>query len=326
MAGDAVQARLLERNRALEAERDRLAEDNAELRGRLEAEQHYSKVAGRIAEQTSAIEGLAERVDQLRAAGLGDAAPAAAAEPSAGGGPDALVTDDDDGQSPAQLRAELNDSRRRLRQLIDQFAAAHVLRLHAEEQADLARGQVANLNAQLQQQELVVQEAQLRAEKAEKLHAALEEAHARVITDNEKLSQELTTARERLAAALQQVVTLDGRLAAAEARVTQLQGETQALMEQESQAVVPDPVEEDSDADRQVIDVPAMTSSADEPDDLVGGAVKPAVYLVRADDTLSRISDKVYGDASAWRRIYDANRDVLATPDELAPGMTLVIP
>jgi nucleoid-associated protein YgaU len=54
--------------------------------------------------------------------------------------------------------------------------------------------------------------------------------------------------------------------------------------------------------------------------------VTPAVYLVRSDDTLSRISVKVYGDASAWRRIYDANRDVLATPDELAPGMTLVIP
>jgi nucleoid-associated protein YgaU len=54
--------------------------------------------------------------------------------------------------------------------------------------------------------------------------------------------------------------------------------------------------------------------------------VRPAVYMVRSDDTLSRISAKVYGDASVWRRIYEANRDVLATPDELAPGMTLVIP
>jgi nucleoid-associated protein YgaU len=50
------------------------------------------------------------------------------------------------------------------------------------------------------------------------------------------------------------------------------------------------------------------------------------VYEVRAEDTLSRIAAKVYGDASAWRRIFDANRDVLNGPDELRLGMRLIIP
>ncbi|MBK1620112.1 hypothetical protein CKO42_17020 [Lamprobacter modestohalophilus] len=52
----------------------------------------------------------------------------------------------------------------------------------------------------------------------------------------------------------------------------------------------------------------------------------PVFYEVRAADTLSRISARVYGDASAWERIYDANRDLLMAPDALSPGMSLVIP
>ncbi|KAA6184649.1 LysM peptidoglycan-binding domain-containing protein [Thiohalocapsa marina] len=52
----------------------------------------------------------------------------------------------------------------------------------------------------------------------------------------------------------------------------------------------------------------------------------PVIYEVLADDTLSRISAKVYGDANAWRRIFEANRDLLDSPDDLSLGMKLVIP
>ena len=52
----------------------------------------------------------------------------------------------------------------------------------------------------------------------------------------------------------------------------------------------------------------------------------PVIYRVRPGDTLSRISARVYGDAAAWRRIYDANRDLLESPDDLGPGMMLVVP
>jgi nucleoid-associated protein YgaU len=217
--------------------------------------------------------------------------------------------------------------------LIDQFAVAHKLRREAVDQAAAARLQVAELNALIQQQQLVVQEAQLRAEKAEKLHAALEEAHARVTTENEKLTLELGTARERQAEAMQQVVSLDSRLAAAEARVAQLQGEAKTLLERgppsegSPQTSETTTAPEAADVEGGGNDAVAAEEADVEPEAPASTrVVRPAVYMVRSDDTLSRISAKVYGDASVWRRIYEANRDVLATPDELAPGMTLVIP
>ena len=51
-------------------------------------------------------------------------------------------------------------------------------------------------------------------------------------------------------------------------------------------------------------------------------------YLVRPGDTLSSIAAKpeIYGKASAWHRIFNANRDQLKNPQHLRPGMTLKIP
>lgn len=51
-------------------------------------------------------------------------------------------------------------------------------------------------------------------------------------------------------------------------------------------------------------------------------------YTVRKGDTLSRISARpeVYGDAGAWRRLYDANRDRIPSPDRLTPGQEIRIP
>jgi len=51
-------------------------------------------------------------------------------------------------------------------------------------------------------------------------------------------------------------------------------------------------------------------------------------YKVRTNDTLIRIARRFYGSGSErlWRRIYEANKQVLADPDRLAPGQELVIP
>ena len=49
-------------------------------------------------------------------------------------------------------------------------------------------------------------------------------------------------------------------------------------------------------------------------------------YVVKPGDNLSKISKAVYGDGRYWRRIYDANRNVLSSPNKLRPGMTLQIP
>ncbi len=54
----------------------------------------------------------------------------------------------------------------------------------------------------------------------------------------------------------------------------------------------------------------------------------PAVrtHVVRSGDTLSSIAREVYGNASRWREIFDANRDTLPTEHSLRVGQTLKIP
>lgn len=49
-------------------------------------------------------------------------------------------------------------------------------------------------------------------------------------------------------------------------------------------------------------------------------------YIVQSGDTLSAIAKRFYGDASAYMRIFEANRDVLRDPDVIQPGQTLKIP
>ncbi len=52
----------------------------------------------------------------------------------------------------------------------------------------------------------------------------------------------------------------------------------------------------------------------------------PQNYVVEKDDTLQKISKKVYGSYSKWTKIYDANRDVIKDPNFLKAGVTLKIP
>lgn len=50
------------------------------------------------------------------------------------------------------------------------------------------------------------------------------------------------------------------------------------------------------------------------------------IYVVKEGDLLGTISAKVYGTSKHWRRILDANRDKLQSPDGLSTGMKLKIP
>lgn len=49
-------------------------------------------------------------------------------------------------------------------------------------------------------------------------------------------------------------------------------------------------------------------------------------YTVVAGDTLSKIATREYGDASKWKRIYEANKDTIKNPDLIYPGQTFKIP
>jgi len=62
---------------------------------------------------------------------------------------------------------------------------------------------------------------------------------------------------------------------------------------------------------------------AEAPDALLA---HPQTYEVRKGDTLSHVSLKFYGTAKSWRRIWDANREIVPAPDKLKPGTVLTIP
>jgi nucleoid-associated protein YgaU len=49
-------------------------------------------------------------------------------------------------------------------------------------------------------------------------------------------------------------------------------------------------------------------------------------HLVQSGDTLSKIAEKYYGDASLYTKIFQANRDVLSDPNKIRPGQKLRIP
>jgi nucleoid-associated protein YgaU len=49
-------------------------------------------------------------------------------------------------------------------------------------------------------------------------------------------------------------------------------------------------------------------------------------YTVESGDTLSAIAERHYGDANAWNRIFEANRDQIDNPDLIYPGQVLKIP
>jgi nucleoid-associated protein YgaU len=58
----------------------------------------------------------------------------------------------------------------------------------------------------------------------------------------------------------------------------------------------------------------------------VGSTGQEQTYTVKAGDSLSKISKAVYGDANAYMKIFEANRDVLSDPNKISPGQNLRIP
>jgi nucleoid-associated protein YgaU len=47
---------------------------------------------------------------------------------------------------------------------------------------------------------------------------------------------------------------------------------------------------------------------------------------VKPGDSLSKIAKHVYGHANEWKKIFEANRDVIKDPDKIFPGQKLKIP
>ncbi|MFA5116438.1 MAG: LysM peptidoglycan-binding domain-containing protein [Candidatus Omnitrophota bacterium] len=55
-------------------------------------------------------------------------------------------------------------------------------------------------------------------------------------------------------------------------------------------------------------------------------AVKTEKYTVQKNDTLQKISQKLYGTTRNWYKIYQANKDALKGPDKIYPGQVINVP
>ncbi len=56
------------------------------------------------------------------------------------------------------------------------------------------------------------------------------------------------------------------------------------------------------------------------------GATAGRTYTVQPGDTLSKIAKEHLGNANAYMKIFEANKDQLSDPDKIKPGQVLQIP
>ena len=57
-----------------------------------------------------------------------------------------------------------------------------------------------------------------------------------------------------------------------------------------------------------------------------GGGTSTRTYTVQAGDSLSKIAKEFYGNANAYNKIFEANRNKLNDPNKIQVGQELVIP
>ena len=71
-----------------------------------------------------------------------------------------------------------------------------------------------------------------------------------------------------------------------------------------------------------------MTEEMPDFSNVQGGSSSTAtkIYEVVSGDSLSKIAKREYGNANEWKRIYEANRDILNDPNKIYPGQKLKIP
>ena len=55
-------------------------------------------------------------------------------------------------------------------------------------------------------------------------------------------------------------------------------------------------------------------------------AASAKTYTVKAGDTLSKIAKEHLGDAAAYMKIFELNKDQLSDPDKIKPGQVLRLP
>lgn len=74
--------------------------------------------------------------------------------------------------------------------------------------------------------------------------------------------------------------------------------------------------------EQKAADFSDVTAKVDSTEEIIG----ERTYTVEKGDTLSKIAKEQLGQASAWKQIFEANRDVLDDPDRIFPGQVIKLP
>lgn len=73
-------------------------------------------------------------------------------------------------------------------------------------------------------------------------------------------------------------------------------------------------------------DLNARQTQDRQPAQTQANPISPEYYEIKKGDSLSAIAKQQYGDATKWRTIYEANKDVIKNPDLIYPGQKIKIP
>lgn len=73
-------------------------------------------------------------------------------------------------------------------------------------------------------------------------------------------------------------------------------------------------------------DLNAKRTQDRQPAQTQANPISPEYYEIKKGDSLSAIAKQQYGDATKWRTIYEANKDVIKNPDMIYPGQKIKIP
>lgn len=74
------------------------------------------------------------------------------------------------------------------------------------------------------------------------------------------------------------------------------------------------------------VDFPASVGGSSAPDEAADVSAESTFYTVESGDTLGKIAQNIYGSASKYMVIFEANQPMLKDPDKIYPGQKLRIP
>jgi phage tail protein X len=93
----------------------------------------------------------------------------------------------------------------------------------------------------------------------------------------------------------------------------------------EPSTIIDKKIKDDNEEDRRSIAAAVKNSPEKGGDEELIEIAKPA-FIIKHGDTLSDIALKVYNNSNYYIHIYNANKDILSSPDQLPDGLELKIP